>query len=124
MARCDLPLAVGPSSANALPATRDVYDRAADIRGLVAGEPEDGARYFLGLARAPERRAGADALGATGIAAGGMDFGAHDARANGVDAHAFAADFLRKPERERVDRRLGRGIVDVHARRADARRDR
>src|SRR5947208_6990239 len=31
------------------------------------------------------RRAGADALGAPGIAAGGMDFGAHDARANGVE---------------------------------------
>src|SRR6266404_4790343 len=121
MARRDLPLAVGPSSANALPATSDVEDRPADVRRFVGREPENRPRDFLRVAGPAERRGGADALGPAGIAARGVDLGEDDAGPHGIHADAFAADFLRQAERHRIDRALCRGVVDVHRRRADAR---
>src|SRR4051812_3839585 len=125
-ARPDLPLAVGPSSAYAtgLAPARDVEDRAGDVRRLVGGEPEDRARDLFRAAGARERRARADALGPAGLAARSVNFGQDHARADRIHADALAADFLGEAEREGVDCALGRGVIDVHARAADARRHR
>src|SRR5436305_6309373 len=86
MASRDLPLAVGPSSANALPATSDVEDRPADVRRFAGSEPENRSRDFVRLAGPAERRGGADALGPVGIAARGVDLGADDARPHRIHA--------------------------------------
>src|SRR6185436_10912347 len=107
-ARRDFPLAVGPSSTAAalrkLATAGDVDDRAGGVGGLVGSEPEDGAGDFLGLARACERRHGADALEAARVAAAGVDLGANHAGAHGVDADAVAGNFLRQAHGEGIDR--------------------
>src|SRR6185503_15792436 len=122
-ASADLPLAVGPRSAYAVRANLapagDVEQRAGDVRGLGRGEPEDGAGHFLGIAAALQRRAGADALDAPWIAAGGVDLGADHAGSHGVHADAFSADFLRQADREAVDRAFRRRVVHVVARAAE-----
>src|SRR5258706_1198204 len=53
-----------------------------------------------------------------------MDVGVDHAGTDGVDADAFGADLFRQAESQRVDRRLGGGVVHVHGGRADARGDR
>src|SRR5687767_6078900 len=127
-ASADLPLAVGPRSAYAvrykLAPARDVQQRSRDVRSLVRGEPHDGARDLVGLSGARQRRHGADALDAAGVAAREMDLGADHARPHRVDADALGAHLLRQADGESVDRALGRRVVDVLARAAEARRHR
>src|SRR5438874_5387550 len=123
-ARRDFPLAVGPSSANALPATRDVEYCSGHVGRLVAGEPQDRPRDLLRLAGAAKRRRCADLVRAAQVAARSVDLRADHARSHRVHADAFGADLLCEAERQRIDRALRRGIVDVHGRRAKARRDR
>ena len=50
-----------------------------------------------------------------------MDLRVDDAGADAVDADAFAGDFLREADRQRIERRLRRGVVDVLARGAELR---
>src|SRR5438309_4045580 len=124
MARRDFPLAVGPSSATDLPATRDVEYCSGHVGRLVGGEPQDRPRDLLRLARAAKRRRGADLVRAARIAARSVDLRADHARSHRVHADIFAADLLREAERQGIDRAFRRGIVDVHGGRAQARRDR
>jgi len=67
------------------------------------------------------RDAVAQALGAVGVAATGVDLGVDVARADGGNADAFGGYFLREPECEGVGGALGGRVIDVLARRADTR---
>jgi hypothetical protein len=63
----------------------------------------------------------APAAGAVGLAAAGVDLGVDDAGPHRVHAHALGGHLARQAQREGVDRGLGRGVVDVLARRAQPR---
>src|SRR5690349_20027684 len=108
----------------ALAATRDVEDRSAGIGSFVGGEPEDALRDLLGLAGALQRRRRPDLLGASGLAARSVNLGLDHAGPDGIDANALRPDLFRQSERERIDRRLCRRVIDVLARRADPGGDR
>src|SRR3954465_11161692 len=84
----DLPLAVGPSSAYALPATSDVEYCPAHIGRFLGCQPKNRPRNLLGLAGTLQRRAGADAVGALRISARGVDVGMDHAGPDGIDADA------------------------------------
>src|SRR5688572_22793171 len=127
-ASADLPLAVGPRSANTvrfkLPPAGDVEQGAADVGGFVRGEPQDRTRDLLGFARALERRGGTDAVHARGVAAGEMNVRTDDAGPHAVYADALRADLLGETDGECIHGSLGGGVIDVLARRAELRRDR
>ena len=90
-----------------------VDDRAGHVGRRVAQQPDDRLGDFLGCPGPPERDGGADLIRPIGVAVGGVNFRLDHAGPDRIDAHAFAAEFLRQAERERVDRGLRAGIVDV-----------
>ena len=51
-----------------------------------------------------------------------MDFGFDDARTHGVDANPLRCHFARQTQREHVDGAFGRRVIDILARRTNARR--
>src|SRR4051812_33541735 len=57
-----------------------------------------------------------------GSAAAGVYLGVDQPGADCVDTDAFVAHLTREADRQRVDRRLGRGVVHVLVGRADTRR--
>src|SRR6185295_18408684 len=79
-----------------------VEDRAGDVGRFVVEEPEDRRRDFLRVARAPERRGGAEFEGPLGLAVGRVDLGEDHARPHADDAHPVRTDFLRQADGQRL----------------------
>ncbi len=96
-------------------AARNIEYAAGNIGSLRAGEKDDCFGHFARRADALDRDHFTQAVGAVGLAAGGMNFGINEAGAHGDDAYAFGRHLLGEADGEGVDGAFAGGIVNIFA---------